>query len=211
MIVGFVGFAGSGKDTCAEYLVRQKGFVRESFAGPVKDCLASVFGWDREMLEGLTSSSREWRETVDPWWSRELNNPVFSPRWAMQHWATDVVRNHFDEKTWVLSMKRRLEEHQRNGRNVVVSDVRFPNEIQLLQSLGGKVVQVRSGTSPVWFDVAQNATQGSQRALEVMQTVYSGIHFSEWAWLACLPIDLVLDNDSTLERLYENVERVLLQ
>lgn len=208
MIIGFVGFAGSGKDSCADYLVQSKGFVRETFAGPVKDCLAAVFGWPRAMLEGLTAESRAWRETIDHWWSRELGIPDFSPRWAMQHWATDVVRDHFHMDTWMLSMRRRLEEHHFAGRDVVVSDVRFPNEIEMLQSMGGKVVRVAGPTCPPWFYVAKNAADGSAMARNVMREEYTNVHYSEWAWLACLPIAQVIRNDSTLEALHEAVDAI---
>ena len=67
MIIGVTGLIGSGKDTIADYLCTHKGFKRISFAASLKDAVSSVFGWDREMLEGTTKSSRVWREQVDPW------------------------------------------------------------------------------------------------------------------------------------------------
>ena len=54
MIIGLVGFISSGKGTCADYLVREHGFVKESFANSVKDAVSVVFGWDRQLLEGDT-------------------------------------------------------------------------------------------------------------------------------------------------------------
>ena len=56
MLIGLVGLIGSGKDTVAERLVSHHGFVRDSFAQSLKDATASIFGWDREMLEGNTES-----------------------------------------------------------------------------------------------------------------------------------------------------------
>ena len=50
MIIGIIGAIGSGKDTIADYLVKNHGFTRLSFAGKVKDVAAIVFGWDRTML-----------------------------------------------------------------------------------------------------------------------------------------------------------------
>jgi ABC-type glutathione transport system ATPase component len=66
-IIGIVGFIGSGKDTVADYLVNFHRFKRESFANSLKDAVSQVFGWDRELLEGRTQESREWRETKDEW------------------------------------------------------------------------------------------------------------------------------------------------
>jgi hypothetical protein len=75
MIIGVCGFIGSGKDTIADYLVNIHEYRRESFANTLKDAVSAVFGWDRTMLEGRTKQAREWREQVDPWWSK---------RWTVQ-------------------------------------------------------------------------------------------------------------------------------
>ena len=71
MIIGIAGFQGSGKDTIADYLQNIYGFKRDSFASTLKDAVAAVFGWNRELLEGRTTESRQWRETVDPWWATQ--------------------------------------------------------------------------------------------------------------------------------------------
>ena len=81
MIIGICGFIGSGKDTAANYFVAQQGFKRDSFAGALKDAVATVFGWDRELLEGLTPEARAWREQVDLWWAKRLSMP--SMAWAL--------------------------------------------------------------------------------------------------------------------------------
>ena len=66
MIVGIVGFIGAGKDTVAE-VFNKSGYKHESFADPLKDAVANVFGWPRAMLEGDSNQSRAFRESVDPW------------------------------------------------------------------------------------------------------------------------------------------------
>ena len=48
MIIGITGFMGSGKDTVAQD-VPEKGAVKDSFHGTLKDLCASVFGWDRHV------------------------------------------------------------------------------------------------------------------------------------------------------------------
>ena len=72
MLIGLVGLIGSGKDTVAERLVSHHGYVRDSFAKSLKDATASIFGWNREMVEGNTKESREWREQPDAFWSEHL-------------------------------------------------------------------------------------------------------------------------------------------
>ena len=85
MIIGLVGFIGSGKDTAADYLVNFHGFRRDSFAATLKDAVADIFGWDRTLIEGRTTESREWRECQDDWWSKRLGMPI-TPRWILQQW-----------------------------------------------------------------------------------------------------------------------------
>ena len=89
-IIGITGTVGSGKDTIADYLQNIHQFRRESFAHTLKDAVAAVFGWDRELLEGRTRESREWREQVDPWWTARLNIPV-TPRLVLQVWGTEEI------------------------------------------------------------------------------------------------------------------------
>ena len=52
MLIGICGLIGSGKDTVAERLVNEHGYKRDSFAKSLKDAVASMFNWDRDMLEG---------------------------------------------------------------------------------------------------------------------------------------------------------------
>ena len=58
MLIGIVGLIGSGKDTVAERLVQKHGYIKDSFAKSLKDAVAAMFNWNREMLEGDTKSSR---------------------------------------------------------------------------------------------------------------------------------------------------------
>jgi len=137
MIIGICGFIGSGKDTAANYLVGWHGFRRDSFAGALKDAVAAVFGWDRELLEGSTPESRIWRETVDPWWSQRLGRPQLTPRWILQQWGTEVCRKSFHDDIWIAALENRL--RTRTG-HTVISDVRFPNEIATIRNQGGRVI-----------------------------------------------------------------------
>jgi len=71
--IGLLGNIGSGKNTVAQYLAT-KGCIPTSFAGPLKDLCANVFGWDRDLLEGETDESRQFRETVDMFWSKKIKH-----------------------------------------------------------------------------------------------------------------------------------------
>ena len=96
MIIGITGLIGSGKDTVTNFFVN-RGCVRDSFASPLKDVCASIFGWERADLEGDTVDSRDFRETPDMFWTRKLGIDNFTPRLALQLMGTEVMRNHFHE------------------------------------------------------------------------------------------------------------------
>lgn len=200
MIIGLCGFIGSGKDTVADYLVNSQSFLRESFAGTLKDAVAAVFGWNREMLEGKTAESRAWRETVDPWWALKLNNPNLTPRWVLQQWGTEVCRQNFNDQIWALSLENKL---RTTTSNVVVTDCRFPNEINAIKSQGGKVIWVRRGPMPDWYPTAVKAMLSNDPVQ--IGLLSDLVHPSESSWINS-KFDSIIDNNGTLEELHSQVE-----
>ena len=62
-IVGIFGKAGSGKDTIANYMIENLGYIKIAFADVLKDIVSVIFSWERHLLEGDTKESREFRET----------------------------------------------------------------------------------------------------------------------------------------------------
>ena len=108
-IIGLCGFIGSGKGTVADILVDDYGFTKIGLADRVKDTAAIMFNWPREMIEGNTPESREWREQPDEWWSDELGYEL-TPRMAMQRLGTDCMRKGLDDRIWVLMVKKTIQE-----------------------------------------------------------------------------------------------------
>ena len=203
MIIGICGFIGSGKDTVADYLVNFHEFRRESFANTLKDAVASVFGWDRTLLEGRTKEAREWREQVDPWWAERLAMPTLTPRWVLQYWGTEVCRKGFHDDIWIASLENKI----RNSKdNVVISDCRFPNEIQSIRDAGGKIIWVQRGDLPDWYDVAVKANQGHNYAVQELKM--RKIHASETAWVGT-DFDVIVDNNSSIDDLYNQAKLIV--
>ena len=203
MIIGICGFIGSGKDTVADYLVNFHEFRRESFANTLKDAVSSVFGWDRTMLEGRTKEAREWREQVDPWWAERLDMPTLTPRWVLQYWGTEVCRKGFHDDIWIASLENKL---RTSKDNVVISDCRFPNEIQSIRDAGGKIVWVQRGNLPEWYDTAVNANLGHNYAVQELKM--KKIHASETAWVGT-EFDSIIDNNGTIDDLYKQAKSIV--
>jgi hypothetical protein len=200
MIVGLVGFIGSGKGTVGDIL-EQKGFIKDSFAKPLKDACSVMFGWPREMLEGDTEVSRKWREEPDVYWSEKFGNE-FSPRLALQLMGTEAGRNVFHPDIWVISLLNRA-----RGKDVVVTDVRFKNEIKYIQDNGGIVIRIRRGEEPEWYDLAKDANDGFGSAAMGMRD--KGIHQSEWDWIGS-DFDMIIENNGTIDDLGKQVDELLL-
>lgn len=210
-IIGVMGLIGSGKGAVAEYLVNKQRYTKMSFADPVKDATAGMFGWDRAMLQGDTPDSRAWREEKDEFWSKVLERP-FSPRIALQEMGTEVGRNYFHPDLWLSNLEFRINNIKTvlgdEATKIVIDDCRFPNEIDLIWKLGGKTLVVHRGDNPEWWQIAydQNSDQAAEDSPR-MERAYKSIHPSEWKWISKKTYDnsIIIENDEDLERLYKSL------
>lgn len=210
MIITFCGLIGSGKDTAADYLVSKHGFERDSFAASLKDAVANIFGWDRTLLEGRTPEARAWREEIDPWWSKRLNLPELTPRWVLQYWGTEVCRIGFHNDIWVASLENRL---RLNKKKIVITDVRFPNEITAIHNVGGYVIRIKRGEDPSWFshaEIINTLPKEDYRWASSAELIRNlGVHLSETSWVGC-KTDAILINNGPIEELYKNLEDLII-
>lgn len=189
MIIGLVGFAGSGKDTVGEVLTSKFAFKKFAFADTLKDSVSTLFGWSRHLLEGDTNESREFREKVDPFWSDKLGEDI-TPRMILQRMGTEVVRSNIHDDFWIYALEKRIQ----GVKDVVITDVRFPNEIDFIWKSGGFIVRVMRGNDPVWYDTAMSANMYNNPA--IMNVEYSHVHVSEWAWIGTR-FDYLINNDGS--------------
>jgi hypothetical protein len=158
-------------------------------------------------MEGVTNHSREWREREDIWWSQRLNRSV-TPRNMMQWFGTELVRGKINNKFWVA--RTELDIISTQG-DVVVSDLRFPEEIDLIRELGGTVVRVKRGDDPSYFPSARwlnsNPKYLQPLLLPFMKSL-KGVHESERAWIGC-EMDYVISNSGTLLELKREVDLLI--
>ena len=199
-IIGLVGFIGAGKGTVGE-LLRLQGYKQASFAGALKDTASVLFGWDRDLLEGDTVESRVFREQKDDFWSTRFGYD-FSPRLALQLLGTEAGRDVFHKDVWIFALENRIKNHK----NVVITDTRFPNEIEFIRKQGGIIVEIKRGPEPEWYTTA--LLENTDGQVGSMSKHWPNIHISEWAWIG-QKIDFTINNSGTLEDLRNGVNQML--
>lgn len=139
-LVGISGFIGSGKTTISDYLCNNYGFTNYSFAEPLKKGVKEMFGFTDDQMY-----TQKGKETVDKFWG-------ISPRRALQYIGTEVMRDSIDnlipgigEAFWIQSFIKTYDKTKK----IVIDDVRFVNEINIIKKLGGVVYKVKRESSIV--------------------------------------------------------------
>ena len=151
IIIGLTGPAGAGKDTVADYLCETHDFVRYSFAEPMRDMLEAMLAacdidyaylFERSLKEqpipGLDVSARHMMQTLGTEWGRALH-PDWWVRIAARHLGLPLAPVHD---------------------RIVLSDVRFGNEAQMIRSHGGSIVRVQRDTLAVRAHVSETTLAG---------------------------------------------------
>lgn len=199
-IIAITGLKGSGKDSIASIICKHDTTFRTiAFADKLKDIAALMFGWDRDMLSGRFSESREWREQPDPFWSKEFGFD-FTPRKALTSIGTDLTRGTFLEHIWDIIVKKEIVDHP--DINYVITDARFLREIVMIKSLQGTIVQVERGERPAWWNLAINYNLGK---IEKLPEELKAVHPSERDWIGVNKSEHIFLNNGTMEDLEKEV------
>lgn len=137
-LIGIAGKAGSGKDTAGAHLVKHHGFEQYAFANPIRAMLAALGAFPASDL-----IDRDTKEVVIGWLGK-------SPRQMAQTLGTEWGRELVHQQLWVLMAQRRWEAAQAVGEDLVITDVRFENEVLWVKAQGGQVIALeRSGAAAV--------------------------------------------------------------
>jgi hypothetical protein len=134
MIIGLSGYAQVGKDTVANYLVENYGFVKVSFADPIREALYKLDPKIRvDELAGVSLAN-----AVDHMGWEEVKRLSSDARELLQRLGTEVGREMFGKDFWVNQGLLRAKEHG----NVVFADTRFMNEADAIRATGGQVWRI---------------------------------------------------------------------
>jgi len=128
MIIAFGHKKRTGKDSAGQYLERKYGFVRLAFADALKEGAMAIFGLSHVQCYGPT----EIKEAVDPRWD-------MSPRGILQAMG-EGMRQAIYPDVWVRIVQERMLADR--TKNYVITDLRYPNEAQMVRKLGGMLVRI---------------------------------------------------------------------
>lgn len=138
MILALSGLAGCGKSTAAAYLAERHGFARVRFAGPLKAMLRGFLaeaGTPPGEIERMIEGDRK----QEP--APELAGRT--PRYVMQTLGTEFGRDMIHRDLWTMAWSAGASAAlDRGAPGVVVEDCRFPNEVEAVRALGGRVMRI---------------------------------------------------------------------
>ena len=208
-IISLTGCAGSGKDTVANYIIKNyDNWKKDLFAGTLKDAVSAIFGWNRKMLAGDTPEDREIREQKDDYWSEKFGYEV-TPRIILQKFGTDCLRNHLHEDIWVNSLEKKIKD---TDKNIIITDCRFKNEIEMLKNLGATFIRVTRDTLPEWFEKVSELNKKGYNMAGILNLVpeVKNIHVSELDWIGVDNPDYIINAKSgDFEGMYKQIDKIM--
>lgn len=182
-LIALTGKAGAGKDSVADILCKDHGFVRYAFAKPLKDMLRVIgveLDADRELKEQphpiFGASPRKMAQTLGTEWMREMVNKNGWLLLADQHIKS--IQHWIDQKNGPRKDDRDLPSAPAG---LVITDCRFPNEAAFIAERDGVIWHIERPECPA---VAAHSSESG---------------------LAKEPGDLVIVNDGTLDDLADEV------
>tara|TARA_Y100000389_G_C17338750_1_gene452127 strand:+ start:189 stop:764 length:576 start_codon:yes stop_codon:yes gene_type:complete len=182
LIIALSGKKRSGKDTVADYLVERFGFVKYGFADPIKEIGKIMFDFCEQQLN--TNN----KEEIDKRWG-------ITPRQFMQRFGTDygqfVFPKHFPEIFKDINERdfwlKRFDiwYQKQNNLKIVVSDVRFLHEFEHLKKMEAYMFKIKRK------DLISKDGHISENELDLLDDDN---------------FNLIINNDSTKEELYEFID-----
>lgn len=214
-VVALSGFKRSGKDALADFLVSKALERREQYGieKAVKTAFADPFRKMTGLVLDIDESSVEDKEAPIPYTRRYFGKDL--------SWREILIRlgegmkNVVCPNVWALSMENRLYNGAKSssGYFAVIPDVRYAQELKLLQKLRKKGFRVfyygvfRKSALPDWWKLGITPNTKEERA--ILEKDFGADH-SEWEILQKNPkLDGAVYNDGTLEDLEADAEHIL--
>jgi len=141
MIIGVSGYAQAGKDTFADILVAHYGFKKISFADKLRECLAALNPVvDVEGKYSRPPHLMRYNEAIAHYGYPVAKSLFPEIRVLLQRFGTEVGRDLLGNDVWVEAFLESI--NYDLNQNIVIPDVRFKNEAEMITYYRGHVVRV---------------------------------------------------------------------
>lgn len=175
-IIGLSGYARSGKDTVADILVKDHGFTRVSFAQPMRDALYAL-----NPIVNIYGDSLQYVIDQYGWDDYKRFEEFNGIRELMQRLGTEVARKQWGENFWVDQAEGIMLNLLNEGKKVVFTDVRFPNEAEMIDEyVNGQVWRIRR---PGVFPANDHASEVSMDDYEFDRFIDNNGTIDELTWV----------------------------
>ena len=175
-LIALTGAAKSGKSTVAKYLSKGTDsrygthvpFARARFSGTLKKMLMQIPDVTEDMIEGSL---------------KEEPQEIFggrTPREVMQTLGTEWGRDSVYSKIWLDAWERSV----RDLTYVVVEDLRYLNEAELIKNRGGKIWRIKRPDYQCIGHISETEMEG-------------------------IDADLIISNYGSVEELHAMIDRIL--
>ena len=187
-LIGLGGKLRSGKDAFADYLVEHHGYVKMGMSDILHESAMAMNPIVDAYIDNDEISFAPFLQLVTYREATEKRGYVAAKeefpeyRAFLQRMGTEFGRNIIDEDLWVDLTRDRIDDFMGRGKSVVVTGIRFPNEIAMIRE--GEL-----GFS-IWINRPGLVTTESHAA-----------HASETG-LTEADFDIVVQNDGDLDELY---------
>lgn len=168
------GKARAGKDTLGEIMKQnfKENYFTMAYANELKRTCRDAFDLTREQLFG------ELKEVPDRRYPKE-DGTYWTPREILQHMGTEAYRA-VEDGFWVRQLFKYI--NRNNLENVIITDGRFPDEINAVKERGGVHIRIHREDE----GAAQGKEHASETSLDNMDEA-----------------DYIINNDGSIEELKE--------
>jgi len=176
-LLAFTGLKQSGKDTAAYFMIKNYNYTKLSFASPLKNAVKDIFDLTDEQVDGSK------KDIIDNFWN-------VTPRSILNFVGTDLLRNQLkniipkvDNNIWLVIMIKKIKKLKEKDPNIkiVITDLRFDNELLMIKKLGGIVIRINR-------NILYNNEYESER------------------YIKSLNVDYEFENNGTIDDLYGKIK-----
>ena len=206
-LIGFLARKHHGKNTAGDYLVKNYNFTEMAFATQLKEGIKAIYGLSDDQLYG------DKKETIDKFWNvtprtlmQWLGTDVFRKK-DKDFWVKTLERKYLNfvgEKQRSYPMEglqskptylNFVGEKQRqntnkteiNRANVVITDVRFQNEVDFIHKYNGIVIKIHRES------INDTSTHIAEKGIDNIEDY-----------------DFLISNDGTIKDLHNNIQKIII-